>query len=205
VALLCQPAVHTPFTQGFPQLSGAKCSRCIPRSGSTRGQIPPQKEPLECRQQHATFDPGRKPKNQRNCGHAPSRKSENLSKDQFGVLAKGTLRKLYSRIEAPWPELIEGIRPLIHQMLNERRELHKNAQQATHLLSIHCLYQTPAVSARGFVKKVDGGGSGAIFGGSKCRTRIFAGRGALWGSVQHVGPKRGNSAGSRHKRLVNSG
>jgi hypothetical protein len=82
-----------------------------------------------------------------------------LSKDQFGVLAKGTLRKLYSRIEAPWPELIEGICPLVHQMLNERRELHKIAQQATHLLSIHCLYQTPAGSARGFVKKVDEGDS----------------------------------------------
>jgi hypothetical protein len=45
-------------------------------------------------------------------GHAPRQRSENLSKDQFGVLAKGTLRKLYSRIEAPWPELIEGICPL---------------------------------------------------------------------------------------------
>ena len=81
--------------------------------------------------------------------HAPRQKSENLSKDQFGVLAKGTLRKLYSRIEAPWPELIEGVCPLVHQMLNERRELHKIAQQATHLLSIHCLYQTSAGSARG--------------------------------------------------------
>jgi hypothetical protein len=100
-----------------------------------------------------------------NCGHAPSRKSENLSKDQFGVLAKGTLRKLYSRIEAPWPELIEGVSLLTHLMLNERRELHKNAQQATHLLSIHCLYQTPAASARGFVKKVNRMGSGGDFGG----------------------------------------
>jgi hypothetical protein len=76
-----------------------------------------------------------------------------LSKDQFGVLAKGTLRKLYSRIEAPWPELIEGICPLVHQMLNERRELHKIVQQATHLLSIHCLYQTPALERKGVCEK----------------------------------------------------
>jgi hypothetical protein len=44
--------------------------------------------------------PGLLAKQIANCGHAPSRKSENLSKDQFGVLAKGTLRKLYSRIFA---------------------------------------------------------------------------------------------------------
>ena len=31
--LLCQPAVHTPFTQGFPQLSGAECLRCDSRIG----------------------------------------------------------------------------------------------------------------------------------------------------------------------------
>src|ERR1700687_37760 len=35
---LCQPAVHTAFTQEFPQLSGAKCARCVPRLGSTRGR-----------------------------------------------------------------------------------------------------------------------------------------------------------------------
>src|SRR5882762_9749018 len=110
--------------------------------------------------------------------HAPRQKSENLSKDQFGVLAKGTLRKLYSRIEAPWPELIEGALPSIHQMLNERRELHKIAQQATHLLSIHCLYQTPAGSARGFVKKVDEGGSWAVRTAPGApEGRIFAGFG----------------------------
>jgi hypothetical protein len=69
----------------------------------------------------------------KNChihGTRRGKRSENLSKDQFGVLAKGTLRKLYSRIEAPWPELIEGICPLVHQMLNEHRELHKIAQQS---------------------------------------------------------------------------
>lgn len=117
---------------------------------------PASGEPFEREQQHATFAWGS------NChihGTRRGKRSENLSKDQFGVLAKGTLRKLYSRIEAPWPELIEGICPLVHQMLNERRELHKIAQQATHLLSIHCLYQTPAGSARGFVKKVDEGDS----------------------------------------------
>ena len=100
-----------------------------------------------------------------NFGHAPSRKSENLSKDQFGVLAKGTLRKLYSRIEAPWPELIEGETPSTHKMLSERREMHKNAQQATHLLSIHCLYQTPRAGARGFVKKVNRADSGVAGSG----------------------------------------
>jgi hypothetical protein len=102
----------------------------------------------------------------KNChihGTRRGKRSENLSKDQFGVLAKGTLRKLYSRIRAPWPELIEGICPLVHQMLNEHRELRKIAQQATHLLSIHCLYQTPAGSARGFAKKVDYRDYGSIW------------------------------------------
>ena len=109
-------------------------------------------EPFEREQQHATFAWGQ---NWHIYSTRRGKRSENLSKDQFGVLAKGTLRKLYSRIEAPWPELIEGVCPLVHQMLNERRELHKIAQQATHLLSIHCLYQTPTESARGFAKKVD--------------------------------------------------
>jgi hypothetical protein len=109
------------------------------------------------------------------------KRSENLSKDQFGVLAKGTLRKLYSRIEAPWPELIEGVCPLVHQMLNERRELHKIVQQATHLLSIHCLYQTPEGSARGFVKKVDEGDSWEIWGR---RMRLWA---ALLAGFRHFG------------------
>ena len=150
---LCQPRDHTAFTQGFPQLSGAECSRCIPKLGSTLGENRLEGSLLSADSNMRPSKRGEKPRKTMNCGHAPSRKSENLSKDQFGVLAKGTLRKLYSRIKAPWPELIEGICPLVHQMLNERRELHKIAQQATHLLSIHCLYQTPAGSARGFVKK----------------------------------------------------
>jgi len=133
----------------------------FPDWASPGGKTRFQGSRLRREQQHATFAWGK------NCHiHSTRRgkRSENLSKDQFGVLAKGTLRKLYSRIEAPWPELIEGICPLVHQMLNERRELHKIAQQATHLLSIHCLYQTPAGSARGLVKKVDEGGSWVICG-----------------------------------------
>jgi hypothetical protein len=170
VALLCQPGRHTAFTQGFPQLSGAECSRCSPRWGSTRGQNLPQKEPLERRQQHATFESGRKRLASceaitTNCGHTPSRKSENLSKDQFGVLAKGTLRKLYFRIEAPWPELIEGVCLLTYLMPDERRELHKSPSKP-HICSRFIVYtKPPAGSARGLAKKVNRGDSAGNWGG----------------------------------------
>ncbi len=67
---------------------------------------------FERKQQYATFARGENRGPKTASRHAPRQRSENLSKDQFGVLAKGTLRKLYSRIEAPWPELIEGVCPL---------------------------------------------------------------------------------------------
>jgi len=133
-------------------------------------------------------------KNCRIHGARRGKRSENLSKDQFGVLAKGTLRKLYSRIKAPWPELIEGVCPLVHQMLNEPRELHKIAQQATHLLSIHCLYQTPAGSARGFVRKVDEGDSWMIWGRRDTAVgRMVGGFPALWVPPPCVEPLGGRT------------
>ena len=107
------------------------------------------REPFEREQQHATFARGQKLPYSR---HAPRQRSENLSKDQFGVLAKGTLRKLYSRIEAPWPELIEGIRPLVHQVLNERRELHKSLSKP-HICSRFIVYTKPLRRAQGGLQK----------------------------------------------------
>jgi hypothetical protein len=74
--------------------------------GLNPGQEPASGEPVERRQQHATFARGQM---RRKFGARRDESPKNLSKDQFGVLAKGTLRKLYSRIEAPWPELIEGV------------------------------------------------------------------------------------------------
>jgi hypothetical protein len=75
---------------------------------------------------------------------------EFLLKERFG---NSIPESLLSQIQAPWPELIEGVSLLTHLMLNERRELHKNAQQATHLLSIHCLYQTPEGKRKGVCEK----------------------------------------------------
>jgi len=115
---------------------------------------------------------------------------EFLLKEPFG---NSIPESLLSQIQAPWPELIEGVSLLTHLMLNERRELHKNAQQATHLLSIHCLYQTPAGSARGFVKKVNGADSGGAFG--QLRTWLQAAFwrfGALWGSALQAAKRMGS-------------
>ena len=45
-------------------------------------------------------------------------------------------------------------------MPDERRELHKNAQRATHLLSTCLLYHSRAEDARGVGKKGAGDGTG---------------------------------------------
>ena len=158
--LLCQPAVHTPFTQGFPQLSGAECLRCVSQIGLNPRPKSTSKGALWSADSNMRPSiRGEKPNKSTNCGHAPSRKSEILSKDQFGVLAKGTLRKLYSRIQAPWPELIEGVCLLTHLMLNERRELHKSLSKP-HICSRFIVYTKPLRGVQGgFGKKVDEGGS----------------------------------------------
>jgi hypothetical protein len=106
--LLCQPAVHTPFTRGFPQLSGAECLRCDSQIGPHPAGKPLQGSRLSA---NSNMRPSPGAKNWHIYSTRRGKRSENLSKDQFGVLAKGTLRKLYSRIEAPWPELIEGVLP----------------------------------------------------------------------------------------------
>ena len=55
---LCQPGVHTAFTQGFPQLSGLNERLMISDWDSTRGGKPYPWEPFERKQQHATFARG---------------------------------------------------------------------------------------------------------------------------------------------------
>src|SRR5882724_6102068 len=156
---LCQPGVHTAFTQGFPQLSGAECLRCGLRLGLNSWLKLPQGEPFERRQQHATFETGRKTQKKRQTAgthRVESQKTcqktnlESLLKEPFG---NSIPESLLSQIQAPWPELIEGVCLLTHLMPDARREMHKSAQQATHLLSIHCLYTRLGASARGWEKK----------------------------------------------------
>jgi hypothetical protein len=130
-AALSTEAPHS-FHTGISTAKWSRMFKMRSRIGTQPGGKTAEGEPLERKQQHATFA------RNENCRNIGTRRGESLKicqKTNLEVLANEPFGNSIPEYALRGRSCFKDICPYLDLMPDERRELHNNAQRATHLLS----------------------------------------------------------------------